>query len=55
MTSDRPYRKALNLEQAVEQLRVCSGKQFDPALVDIFLHVLNRKKVKWGLAEAPEN
>jgi putative nucleotidyltransferase with HDIG domain len=55
MTSDRPYRKALNLEQAIEQLKVCSGKQFDPALVDVFLRVLNRKKVKWGLAEALEN
>ncbi|MCK5243229.1 HD domain-containing protein [bacterium] len=54
MTSDRPYRKALTLEQAVEQLRICSGKQFDPELVEVFLRVLNRKKFKWGLAKALE-
>jgi len=54
MTSDRPYRKALSLDQAIEQLKLCSGQQFDPGLVDIFLHVLNRKKVKWGLVPAPK-
>ncbi|MBN1594779.1 HD domain-containing protein [candidate division FCPU426 bacterium] len=53
MTSDRPYRKALNLEQAVEELKTCSGRQFDPELVEIFLRVLQRKKVKWGLALPP--
>ena len=34
MTSDRPYRKALTVEQAVAELRRCRGTQFDPAAVD---------------------
>lgn len=42
MTSDRPYRKALSREEAVAQLKMHSGVQFDPALVQMFLRVLNR-------------
>jgi putative nucleotidyltransferase with HDIG domain len=35
MLSDRPYRKALSLEKVREELRLFSGKHFDPRLVDI--------------------
>ena len=37
MTSDRPYRKALSREIAIDQLRKGSGTQFDPKVVDAFL------------------
>ncbi|MGH2590359.1 MAG: HD-GYP domain-containing protein, partial [Actinomycetota bacterium] len=37
MTSDRPYKRAMELESAVEEIRRCSGSQFDPAIVDVFL------------------
>jgi putative nucleotidyltransferase with HDIG domain len=37
MTSDRPYRKALPLEDAISELRINSGRQFDPKIVEIFL------------------
>jgi HD-GYP domain-containing protein (c-di-GMP phosphodiesterase class II) len=30
MTSDRPYRKALPTEAALEEISACAGKQFDP-------------------------
>lgn len=40
MTSDRPYRKALSVERAVEELTKNAGKQFDPNLVKIFLEIL---------------
>ena len=30
MTTDRPYRKALSIEEAVKELRKFSGIQFDP-------------------------
>lgn len=36
MTSDRPYRKALSEEAAFEELRRCSGSQFNPKVVDAF-------------------
>ncbi len=35
MTSDRPYRKALSLQRALEELVKHAGRQFDPKLVDI--------------------
>lgn len=40
MTSDRPYRKAMTREMAVEELKRCSGKQFDPELVHIFAEII---------------
>jgi hypothetical protein len=40
MTTDRPYRAALPLEEAVAVLRRERGKQFDPRVVDAFLDSL---------------
>jgi HD-GYP domain-containing protein (c-di-GMP phosphodiesterase class II) len=30
MTTDRPYRKALTVDEALDELRHGAGKQFDP-------------------------
>ena len=40
MMSDRPYRKARPMEEAVEELEVNAGTQFDPAVVRAFIGVL---------------
>ena len=40
MVSDRPYRKGLPHEHAVEELYRYAGSQFDPKLVPIFLKVM---------------
>ncbi len=40
MVHDRPYHKAMSKEAAVEELRRCSGTQFDPHLVEVFLQVI---------------
>lgn len=37
ITSDRPYRKARTLDQARKEVLRCTGSQFDPAIVDVFL------------------
>ena len=37
MTSDRPYRKAMPQEAAMEELRRCAGAQFDPVVVKAFI------------------
>ena len=37
ITSDRPYRKGTSFEMACEEIARWSGKQFDPALVKVFL------------------
>jgi len=38
ITSERPYKKALSKEFALEEIKRCSGSQFDPNLVDIFIN-----------------
>jgi putative nucleotidyltransferase with HDIG domain len=42
MTDDRAYRRAMRQEQAVTELRAHAGTQFDPAVVDALIRVLNR-------------
>ena len=42
MIEDRPYRKALPLPVAIEELKKNSGTQFDPELVSVFLKALER-------------
>jgi len=37
MISDRPYRKALSITHARDEIKRCSGTQFDPAVVEVFL------------------
>ncbi len=43
MTTNRPYRKSLSVEQAIAELRKYKGIQFDPEIVDIFLAVLEKQ------------
>jgi len=42
MTSDRAYRKALPHDVAVAELERCSGAQFDPRVVKVFLHEIEQ-------------
>ncbi|MFC1986757.1 diguanylate cyclase, partial [Chloroflexota bacterium] len=37
MTSDRPYSEASSYEDALEEIKRASGKQFDPHLVEVFI------------------
>ncbi len=43
MTTARPYRGALSPEEAVVELKRCTGSQFDPRLVEVFLDVLREQ------------
>ncbi len=43
MTSDRPYRKGLPLEQVTHEIRKFSGSQFDPVCTSAFLRILERE------------
>lgn len=43
MTSDRPYRPALSHDVAIEELKRCSGTQFDPHLVEVFIKIFDKK------------
>jgi len=43
MTSHRAYRQALPLERVYAELERGRGAQFDPAVLDAFLHVLRER------------
>lgn len=40
MTSDRPYKKAAGLQEAIAEIERCSGTQFDPYLAKKFVELL---------------
>ena len=41
MTSDRPYRKRMSKEDAIDELKKYKGSQFDPSVVDAFIILLD--------------
>ncbi|MGL4330573.1 MAG: HD-GYP domain-containing protein, partial [Clostridium sp.] len=41
MTNDRVYKKGINKEAAIKELRACSGSQFDPNIVEVFIECIN--------------
>jgi len=45
MVSDRPYRKGLSKEVAVQRLINAAGEQFDPDLVPKFIELINKRKI----------
>ncbi|MFZ5648729.1 MAG: PAS domain S-box protein [Bacillota bacterium] len=46
MTNNRPYRKAMTHQEAVNELMRCSGSQFDPQLISMFILVLELQNLK---------
>jgi diguanylate cyclase (GGDEF)-like protein/putative nucleotidyltransferase with HDIG domain len=46
MTTDRPYRKGLSVDQALFELQKHAGTQFDPDLVEIFISLINSGGLK---------
>jgi putative two-component system response regulator len=46
MTSDRPYRAALGLSRALEEIKSRAGAQFDPKMVELFIHCWDQGRIK---------
>src|SRR5450830_726259 len=38
MTSERSYRRRLSVEETVEELKRCSGSDFDSKIIDVFIN-----------------
>ena len=53
MTSDRPYRAALSLEDAVGELRRNAGTQFDPRVIDALLASLDESPMPAPMDASP--
>jgi putative nucleotidyltransferase with HDIG domain len=43
MTTDRPYRRALSVDEAAAEVRRCRGTQFSPIVVDAFFAAFRRR------------
>ncbi len=46
MIADRPYRKGLSMEEAIEEIQRCSGTHFDPEIVEVFLTLDHKTLLK---------
>jgi HD-GYP domain-containing protein (c-di-GMP phosphodiesterase class II) len=42
MTSDRPYSDGVSVDDALAELRACAGSQFDPAVVEAMVDLVER-------------
>ncbi|QUG43280.1 HD-GYP domain-containing protein [Psychrobacillus sp. INOP01] len=47
MTTNRVYRKAMTIEEAIQEMKDGKGTQFHPEVVDEFLAMLEEKQNKW--------
>ena len=45
MTTDRPYRKAMEKEAAIEELKRCSGTKFDKGVVEAFIQAYQKGEI----------
>jgi putative nucleotidyltransferase with HDIG domain len=50
MTSSRPYKNALSQEEALQELSLFAGRQFNPSLVEVLHQIINSPS--WSLAHS---
>ncbi|HEY3346461.1 MAG TPA: HD domain-containing phosphohydrolase [Nitrospirota bacterium] len=48
MTADRPYRPAIGLQNAIQEITYCSGTQFSPNVSDVFLNLIFERGMDIG-------
>ncbi|MDO8736634.1 MAG: diguanylate cyclase, partial [Thermoleophilia bacterium] len=46
MISERPYRRALTTDEALTELQMSAGTQFDPVVVDVFVSLFRTRQAK---------
>jgi putative nucleotidyltransferase with HDIG domain len=52
MTIERPYQRALSVDEALDEVRACSGTQFVPSVVDAFFEAVRKRPADFGIPEA---
>jgi putative nucleotidyltransferase with HDIG domain len=52
MTIERPYQRALSVEEALAEVRANRGTQFVPAVVDAFFAALRKRPAEFGIPES---
>lgn len=45
MRSERPFRKAMSKEEAIQELKRCAGYQFDPEYTSVFVKMLENEEI----------
>lgn len=55
MTSNRVYRKQLDINYVVEELKRCSGTQFDPKIAEALVRMIEEKRLEPGESEQEES
>jgi diguanylate cyclase (GGDEF)-like protein len=55
MTNDRPYRSGRSLEWSVREIKRCSGRQFNPRVVDALLQLYERRALTLSDADDSED
>jgi len=48
MTTDRPYKKKLSVQEAFEELKRCSGTQFAPEVVNALFTAWNHGELNFS-------
>ena len=48
MAVDRPYRQAIRLDEIVNELQRCAGKQFDRNIVELFMAIPDKQELLFG-------
>jgi diguanylate cyclase (GGDEF)-like protein len=51
MTTSRPYRKALPVKEALDEIQRCSGTQFDPLLAEQFLKMFGYDEISKSIPD----
>ena len=51
MTKQRPYSDAITVAEALDELRRCSGSQFDPRCVRAFCELIEHPEQGLGAAD----
>jgi HD-GYP domain-containing protein (c-di-GMP phosphodiesterase class II) len=53
ITTDRPYRAARSMSEALQEMRAASGRQFNPLVVEALTRIAERSLVEEGAASGP--